>query len=143
MNRKGICWSRVDEWSVGLLCFIDVKFGKFKESVALASLAEGRLQAVLLYVLLELSAIGYFAEIDSAGVFQHRFYVLHNSVEHSSFLVESQQEVDFALGSQFAWIEIVVRLAISRALAWSGRIMKLEPKMMMSNWVSGSSFSRS
>jgi len=83
--------------------------------------------------ILEIFAVSHFSEVNGAEILQHWLDVFHHSVGKGPFIVEGQKEVDFAVGSEFSCIVELLLLAISRALVWSGSIMKLEPKIIRSN----------
>ena len=83
-------------------CLVNVEFGKFQQSVSLASFTESALQTVVFDVLLEITTVGHFTEIDGAKIFEHGFDKLHDTVEESPLFVKGQQEVDFAFFGEFA-----------------------------------------
>ena len=50
----------------------------------------------------EVSLVGHLSEVNSADVFQNRFYVFHHSCHKILFLEESQKEIYFASFGQFS-----------------------------------------
>lgn len=97
--------------------FVDVELGHLEEDVASASFHKGGLEAVFLDEAFEVFAIGDFAKVDSAEVFQHGLDVLHDSVHEVPVLVQSEQKVDLSVLIELSYIEISILLAISKAFA--------------------------
>jgi hypothetical protein len=122
-------------------CLIHVEFGHLQEYVSIQSFIEVNLELVTNKEVLELSLVSHLSKVNCAKIFKHWLYDLQNFIGKSFFVIKSKQEVNFSSFIEFSWIKLCVLCAISRALVWSGRIMKDEPKMMISNMVSGSSLS--
>ena len=46
---------------------------------------------------LKIVPVGDFSEVNGAEILQHGLDMLHDLVHESSFLVESEEEIDFAI----------------------------------------------
>ncbi len=88
--------------SDGLLYLVDVELGHLEEDVSVATFHEGGLETVLPDERLEVPAVGHFPEVHSAEVLEHGLHDLHDAVHQGAFLVEGQEEVDFAFLAEFA-----------------------------------------